>query len=57
MINLFILKKKIGDQFYSYREDKQKEKFLNDRPFYPQRKIGDYFYQRPSNAINHFGVL
>ena len=33
-----------GNQIYSYREDKQKEKSLNDQPFYPQKKIGDQFY-------------
>ena len=46
-----------GNKFYSYREVKEKKKFLNSEPFYPPKKEGDYFYQRPSKAINHFGVL
>ena len=40
---------------FSY-ENKQKKKknYNNELPFYPPRKIGDYFYERPSEAINHY---
>jgi hypothetical protein len=33
--------------------EKKKKNYINEEPFYPPRKIGDYFYQRPSKAINH----
>ena len=35
-------------------KQKKKKKYNNEEPFYPPRKIGDYFYQRPSEAINHY---
>ena len=33
---------------------KKKKNYNNEEPFYPPRKIGDYFYERPSKAINHY---
>ena len=39
---------------YDETRQKKKKNYINEEPFYPQRKIGDYFYERPSEAINHY---
>ena len=42
-----------ADKIHSFRVERKK-KFLVTDPFRIPKKDGDYFYQRPSNAINHY---
>ena len=45
-----------ADKVHSFRVERKK-KFLITDPFRIPKKDGDYFYERPSNAINHFYLL
>ena len=42
-----------GDKIHLFKVNKPK-KFLITEPYRIPKKDPDYFYQRPSNAINHF---
>ena len=44
------------DIVYSFKKEIKKEPLVKE-PFKVPKKDGDYFYQRPSSAINHFYVL
>jgi hypothetical protein len=45
-----------ADQVHSFRKE-PKKKYLIEEPFLIPKKEGDYFYQRPSKAINHYYIL
>ena len=44
------------DKVYSFKVEKKQKNLLHSSPFLPQRRIGDYFYKRPSKAINHYDI-
>ena len=45
-----------ADDIHSFSKE-PKKKFLIEEPFLIPKKEGDYFYQRPSKAINHYYIL
>ena len=45
------------DKVYSFKVEKKQKNLLHSSPFLPQRKIGDYFYNRSSKDINHNDIL
>ena len=40
------------DKIYSFKIEKKEKNLLHSSPFLPQRKIGDYFYERTNKIIN-----